>query len=233
MLRATAIALGLCLLSACGAGIDEARQSLTASLAIPKEVEFREMKSYPGDAVCGEYSAYSSHIAPKDDFKPFIVVRGTLYREPLPIQLDIYCSDDPAAALLKQTGVGPYDADNEALARISADYAALTAALERYYVDSHYYPTADQTLEALVRPMPRRDRPLPKFPADGYLPAIPKDPWGRDYIYSDEQWGRVKGRYEILTLGADGAVGGGGVNADVSSNIFPYLDHVAHSLGQR
>ncbi|MFV8816386.1 type II secretion system protein GspG [Haliea sp. E17] len=233
MLRATCLALVLLLLGACGARVEDAEQILTANLAIPKDVEFRRMKTYPGESVCGEYSAYTSYVTPKEDFKPFITVRGTLYRQPLPEQLTIFCSKDPAEALLQQFGIGPYTSDNTSLAKISADYAALTSALERYYKDNSYYPTKAQGLQALVERIPDRHKPLLHFPDGGYIDSIPKDPWDRDYRYDEVQWGRVKGNYELLTLGADDTPGGSGENADVSSRIFPYLDHIAHVLGQR
>lgn len=233
MLRPFGIALCLLLLGACSADVKQAKQLLTEDLAIPKEVEFRRMKTYPGDVVCGDFSAYSSHVMPKEDFKPFIVVRGKLYREPDEMERAIFCSETPAQPLLELTGVGPYDADNAALAKIAADYDGLTSALEQYYEDNHAYPTVEQGLEGLVTPKPQGNRPLTNFPEGGYLASIPDDPWGNAYRYDEEQWGRTKGTYEVLTLGADAAAGGSGENADVSSDIFTYLDHVTHVLEQR
>ncbi len=233
MLRTFCITCCMLLLAACSDDKKAAEQLLTNNLAIPKDVEFRRMKSYPAGVVCGEYSAYSSHLLPKDDFKPFLTVRGKLYRSPKEIELAIYCSKKPAEALLEWTGIGPFTADNESLEKIAADFAALTTALDRYYQDNSAYPKVAQGLEGLVTPKPRAGWPLRNFPEGGYLAEIPRDPWGKEYLYDEEQWARVKGKYEILTLGADGKPGGSGENADVSSDIFPYLDHMAHVLGQR
>jgi general secretion pathway protein G len=43
--------------------------------------------------------------------------------------------------------------------------------------------------------------------------ALPKDPWGNDYIYTLEG----SRNYEIISYGADGAPGGSDIDADISS----------------
>ncbi len=60
----------------------------------------------------------------------------------------------------------------------------LTGALDRYKINNDDYPTTDQGLNALVE-KPTVD-PIPRnWPEDGYLKkkTVPKDPWGRDYLY--------------------------------------------------
>ena len=50
----------------------------------------------------------------------------------------------------------------------------------------------------------------------GYLEKgkVPKDPWGNDYLYLNPgQYGEI----DIYSLGADGAPGGDGINADIGS----------------
>ena len=49
-----------------------------------------------------------------------------------------------------------------------------------------------------------------------YIKSIPKDPWGNEYVYNklDDD----VNKYEIICYGADGAEGGEGDNADISSN---------------
>ena len=70
-----------------------------------------------------------------------------------------------------------------------------------------------QGLDALVHeptvpPRPARWRP------DGYLPAVPRDPWGHAYDYAC-----ADGRHLTLrSLGSDGAPGGDGEAADVESD---------------
>jgi general secretion pathway protein G len=44
--------------------------------------------------------------------------------------------------------------------------------------------------------------------------TVPKDPWGRDFIY---RYPGENGPYDLYTLGADGQEGGSGEDADVAS----------------
>jgi general secretion pathway protein G len=44
-------------------------------------------------------------------------------------------------------------------------------------------------------------------------PRVPKDPWGNDYVYTKEG----ARSFKIVSYGDDGAPGGDGVNADVTS----------------
>ena len=98
-------------------------------------------------------------------------------------------------------------------ARAVADLQILGQALEGYRLDAGEYPTTAQGLDALVRqpslpPVPARWRP------DGYLPRLPRDPWGRDYSYACRD-GR---HFTLRTLGADGEPGGDGEAADVDGD---------------
>jgi general secretion pathway protein G len=87
-------------------------------------------------------------------------------------------------------------------------------ALDTYYMDNSNYPTTAQGLEALVS-MPTSS-PVPRnYPRDGYLPSIPLDPWGNEYIYFSP--GNGGQPYTIESYGADGLQGGEGENADVQS----------------
>ena len=47
-------------------------------------------------------------------------------------------------------------------------------------------------------------------------PKVPLDPWGNAYIYTKES----TRKYKIVSNGADGAPGGDGINADISSDEF-------------
>ncbi len=97
--------------------------------------------------------------------------------------------------------------------RAAAELGILAQALEGYRLDAGVYPTTAQGLDALVRrptvpPLPARWRP------DGYLPALPRDPWGHPYEYAC-----ADGRHLTLrSLGGDGAAGGDGEAADVESD---------------
>ena len=92
-----------------------------------------------------------------------------------------------------------------------ADVKKIEEALHLYKLDNGTYPTTDQGLDALVtRPetgnVPRRWNP------DGYLEAVPVDPWGNPYVYRAPG---TDGPYDLMSLGADGEPGGEGVDADI------------------
>jgi general secretion pathway protein G len=91
----------------------------------------------------------------------------------------------------------------------------LGAALDAYRLDNGRYPTTDQGLEALQTPP--TIQPLPTNWRGPYLrKAVPVDPWGNPYIYISP--GEINPRgYDLLSLGADGQVGGEGDDADVVS----------------
>jgi len=94
---------------------------------------------------------------------------------------------------------------------VSTDLQGLGNALELYKLDNYQYPSTDQGLEALIaRP---GGFPEPKnYNPGGYLrkKKEPVDPWKNPYIYIQNGSG-----YELYSLGADGAEGGEGINADV------------------
>lgn len=101
-------------------------------------------------------------------------------------------------------------------ARIMAakqDIASLMQALKLYRLDNQRYPITEQGLQALaVRPA---TAPLPaNWKAGGYVERLPKDPWGSPYQYLNPG---VYGEIDIFSLGADGALGGEGNDADIGS----------------
>ncbi len=82
MIRSTAIALLALMLAACSSDISRARQLVKDSLAIKTDLEFQQLKSYPGDVVCGSYSAYVSFSEPRQLNQHFIVVDDSLNKSP-------------------------------------------------------------------------------------------------------------------------------------------------------
>lgn len=89
----------------------------------------------------------------------------------------------------------------------------IEGALDLYRLDNHRYPSTEQGLEALVSKP--QTSPEPKnYRSGGYLKGsnVPKDAWGGEFAYFME-----KGRYEIVSWGADGEEGGEGMGADISS----------------
>jgi general secretion pathway protein G len=94
--------------------------------------------------------------------------------------------------------------------------AAFGLALDRYNLDNGVYPTTEQGLAALIEKPNSEPAPM-NYNEGGYLKKkeLPKDPWGRDYIYRSP--GDQGNDYEIMSLGADGRDGGEGVNGDIKS----------------
>ena len=91
----------------------------------------------------------------------------------------------------------------------AAQIEQLLAALELFVLDVGQYPTAREGLGALV------ERPQGVARWNGpYLrkAKVPLDPWGHPYVYRSRDDGAGA---TIISLGADGAVGGDGENRDI------------------
>ena len=98
--------------------------------------------------------------------------------------------------------------------KIRADMANTQKALEIYRFNKLTYPSTSQGLDALVKPHSELKNPF-LYPEGGYISSIPKDPWGREYIY--EHPSRRSLKYDLYTLGADGIEGGSGEDSDIGN----------------
>lgn len=85
------------------------------------------------------------------------------------------------------------------------------AALDQYRLDVGSYPASGAGLEALVRNPGASNWNGPYLKKN----LVPADPWGKPYQYKCCPGDH--GDYDIWSLGADGAPGGEGENADVTS----------------
>lgn len=101
--------------------------------------------------------------------------------------------------------------DRAMVTKARADIATLEQAMEMYRLDNLSYPPAGN-LNALVTP-PAGSQ-AGRYRPGGYIRNLPKDPWGRPYQLAVP--GR-SGPFDIYSLGADGAPGGEGENADIYS----------------
>jgi general secretion pathway protein G len=90
--------------------------------------------------------------------------------------------------------------------KAKADIALIDQGLEYYRLDSGRYPTTEEGLAALTRP----------GAAGAPLRKLPDDPWGRPYRYVAP--GPDREPYQVSSLGADGAPGGTGIDADLKSS---------------
>ena len=85
------------------------------------------------------------------------------------------------------------------------------SALDAFRLEVGRYPTSAEGLSALIAQpsgLSRWNGPYLK------KSVIPKDPWGRDYLYRSPG---QNGAYDLYSLGADNAEGGEGENQDVVS----------------
>ena len=91
-----------------------------------------------------------------------------------------------------------------------AQLSLFETALDEFRLDNGRYPTTDEGLNAL------REKPgnLETW-AGPYLPKpVPKDPWGREYVYKSPG---EHGDFDLFSYGRDGEPGGEGEDKDVVS----------------
>ncbi len=103
--------------------------------------------------------------------------------------------------------------DEAKAVKAKMDITALETSLKLYRLDNGFYPSMEQGLAALIQ-KPETE-PLPtQYNPNGYLDkgSVPKDPWGRTYVYVAPG---AHGEYDLLSFGADGAQGGEGKNKDI------------------
>jgi general secretion pathway protein G len=98
-----------------------------------------------------------------------------------------------------------------------AQLSSLEGVLELYRMDSGHFPSTEQGLDALVsepvsEPAPRN------YPPGGYLKGgrVPRDPWGEPYQY-ESPGQHNQHAFDLWSLGADGAPGGEGIDADIGN----------------
>ncbi len=101
--------------------------------------------------------------------------------------------------------------DDARIVKAKHDILGIQNALDLYRLDNSFYPSTDQGLSALVKKP--TTRPMPQH-WKAYLKSLPKDPWGRDYLYLNPG---QHGEIDIFTLGANGQSGGDGVNAEIGN----------------
>ena len=90
--------------------------------------------------------------------------------------------------------------------KAQADIALIEQGLEFWRIDTGRYPTPEEGLAVLAAPGPMGAK----------LKNLPNDPWGKPYGYAVP--GAHGQPYVVYSLGADGAEGGDGENADLRSD---------------
>lgn len=101
--------------------------------------------------------------------------------------------------------------DEARVVKAKQDVLAIQNALDLYKLDNGFYPSTEQGLMALVEKPTTSPEPRDwKM----YLKTVPKDPWGRDYLYLNPG---QHGEIDVFTYGADGQPGGTGINAEIGN----------------
>ena len=88
----------------------------------------------------------------------------------------------------------------------------LEDALASYKLDVGTYPSTDDGLQALMT----NPGDSEKWNGPYIKPAVPKDPWGNDYVYTSPG---EHGDFDLLSYGADGQPGGEGEDADITNYV--------------
>ncbi|ARH00238.1 GspG family T2SS major pseudopilin variant LspG [Legionella micdadei] len=101
--------------------------------------------------------------------------------------------------------------DEARVVKAKQDILAIQNALDLYKLDNGMYPTTDQGLIALVEKP--TSNPTPRDWKQ-YLKSLPKDPWGRDYLYLNPG---EHSDVDVFTYGASGQPGGTGINAQIGN----------------
>lgn len=88
--------------------------------------------------------------------------------------------------------------DEARLVKVKQDVLAIENALDLYKLDNGSYPSIEQGLLALIEKP--TTNPLPNN-WQQYLKALPRDPWGRDYLYLHPG---EHGEVDVFSMGANG-----------------------------
>ncbi|MEM8988540.1 MAG: type II secretion system major pseudopilin GspG [Pseudomonadota bacterium] len=99
------------------------------------------------------------------------------------------------------------------ITKARADIKTLEGAVEMYRMQILSYPSIDQGLQSLVSAPADLARPE-RYQSGGFIKELPADPWGNpyQYVYPGE-----KGAFDIYSLGADGRIGGDGIDSDIGN----------------
>ncbi len=94
-------------------------------------------------------------------------------------------------------------------AAAKAQIELLGQALDQYRLDTGYYPSTEQGLNALLS-----NPGVEKWEGPYLKKGVPLDPWGKPYMY---QQPGTHGEYDLFSYGRDGKPGGEGEDQDAAS----------------
>lgn len=97
------------------------------------------------------------------------------------------------------------------IVKAKQDILAVQNAMDLYKLDNGFYPSTEQGLQALV--VKPNTSPEPRDWKQ-YLKQVPKDPWGKEYLYLNPG---EHGEIDIFTYGPTGQPGGKEKNAEIGN----------------
>ena len=169
------------LLLGCVNQTELAKETLEAGLFTDKAITYRNIETYPGKVVCGEFT--TRRKIREFDYKPFIFHAEKINMRPTEEDFAVFCSLTPLEGLQKVSGINFSGESKPSLLHIRADFSVLDTSLKEYRSDNAWVPKTNQGLKALVQPSDIAPKPR-AFREGGYIDQIPMDPWGRPYIYA-------------------------------------------------
>ncbi|MBQ0054968.1 MAG: type II secretion system major pseudopilin GspG [Synergistaceae bacterium] len=89
----------------------------------------------------------------------------------------------------------------------------LEQVLGLFQLDNGFFPATEQGLAALVKAPTLPPEPM-NYKQGGYMKKVPKDAWGREFIYICPG---QHGDFDIISYGSDGAEGGEGNAKDLNN----------------
>ena len=102
--------------------------------------------------------------------------------------------------------------DDAQITKAKTEIRNLESSMKFYRLDNFAYPSTEQGIDALANKP--ADPNVKNWKSGGYIPRVPKDPWGNEYLYLNPG---TNGEIDIYTLGRDGQPGGEGIDADIGN----------------
>jgi hypothetical protein len=196
-------------LVACASYTADYQARLTSALPNNRDVTFTDTRRYPGPVLCGNYAAPDG-LGYYPGARPYIVGPDFVLRSPDETDLQVLCSDDPRLSLYGLLGIGGSAETWEALRAVRDDFVAIDQALRSYYLETSVLPRSLTELATNTEEL--EEEPF-------------MDPWERPYRYEAGLSGGTAPNYTLLTMGADGQIGGRGADADINRTQLHLLAH--------
>ena len=111
-------------------------------------------------------------------YQDFVVVDTVANLKPLKMDVIVYCSENPGAALDSELSID-YESQKLQIDSILNDFRLLAQPLEAYIRDNPSFPWTEQGLQALVKPATTGNPPR-SFPEGGYIDVYPNRPLGQE-----------------------------------------------------